>query len=238
MKQRSTWTSIFYRGEMVKIGCHVSIAKCVFVVTLIGQGVRASIEDVLAGLSTPELNSLLEDLDSYQDGGGAEYGGGGFSPHNLGMDEEDYGGATDYIDVNPDNMMMQTADVKRSADQGAPPAAAASKAATAAMLPAYCDPPNPCPPGYSSADGCIEDFENSSDFSRNFQSQQKCICDTEHMFNCPAGQGAQPSQPPKNHKTTDTSFLSEMPGLTADGRENPYFGGQKLPIAAKKGMDF
>ena len=29
-----------------------------------------------------------------------------------------------------------------------------------------------------------------------------------------------------------------MPGLTADGRENPYFGGQKLPIAAKKGMDF
>ena len=33
-------------------------------------------------------------------------------------------------------------------------------------------------------------------------------------------------------------FLSEMPGLTADGRENPYFGGQKLPIAAKKGMDF
>ena len=40
--------------------------------------------------------------------------------------------------------------------------------------------------GYTSAEGCIEDFENTSDFSRNFQAQQKCICDTEHMFNCPA----------------------------------------------------
>ena len=36
-----------------------------------------------------------------------------------------------------------------------------------------------------SQDGCIEDFENSSEFSRGFQSRQKCICDTEHMFDCP-----------------------------------------------------
>ena len=37
------------------------------------------------------------------------------------------------------------------------------------MLPAYCDPPNPCPIGYTEADGCIEDFENTSDFSRQYQ---------------------------------------------------------------------
>uniref|UniRef100_F1LC15 Neuroendocrine protein 7B2 n=1 Tax=Ascaris suum TaxID=6253 RepID=F1LC15_ASCSU len=54
------------------------------------------------------------------------------------------------------------------------------------VLPAYCEPPNPCPLGYTVADGCIEEFENSAEFSRNYQSSQTCICDQEHMFNCPA----------------------------------------------------
>ena len=37
-----------------------------------------------------------------------------------------------------------------------------------AVLPAYCDPPNPCPIGYTAKDGCIslEEFENTSEFSR------------------------------------------------------------------------
>ena len=48
-------------------------------------------------------------------------------------------------------------------------AAAEANAAAAALLPAYCDPPNPCPPGYTERDGCIEDFENSSEFSRIYQ---------------------------------------------------------------------
>jgi hypothetical protein len=42
------------------------------------------------------------------------------------------------------------------------------------MLPAYCDPPNPCPLGYTERDGCIEDFENSSEFSRIYQ-----VCTTK-----------------------------------------------------------
>ncbi|VDN53492.1 unnamed protein product [Dracunculus medinensis] len=54
------------------------------------------------------------------------------------------------------------------------------------VLPAYCEPPNPCPLGYVAADGCLEEFENSAEFSRNYQSNQNCICDQEHMFNCPA----------------------------------------------------
>ena len=37
------------------------------------------------------------------------------------------------------------------------------------MLPAYCDPPNPCPIGYTAEDGCIEMFENKADFSRKYQ---------------------------------------------------------------------
>merc|ERR1712004_568240 len=53
------------------------------------------------------------------------------------------------------------------------------------MLPAYCDPPNPCPLGYTAQDGCIEDFENNSEFSQKYQASQNCMCDTEHMFACP-----------------------------------------------------
>ncbi|XP_018494377.1 uncharacterized protein LOC100903263 [Galendromus occidentalis] len=54
-----------------------------------------------------------------------------------------------------------------------------------AVLPAYCNPPNPCPIGYTADDGCLEDFENTAAFCREFQQQQECMCDTEHMFDCP-----------------------------------------------------
>lgn len=75
---------------------------------------------------------------------------------------------------------------------------------TDASLPAYCNPPNPCPVGYNGKksqenhplegkrggffaedQGCLADFENTSSFSRNYQSLQDCMCDTEHMFDCP-----------------------------------------------------
>ena len=61
-----------------------------------------------------------------------------------------------------------------------------------AVLPAYCDPPNPCPIGYTSKDGCLEDFENTSEFSRHYQAEQNCLCDSEHMFNCPMEEQDQP----------------------------------------------
>nr|CAG4648879.1 EOG090X0DEG [Polyphemus pediculus] len=54
------------------------------------------------------------------------------------------------------------------------------------VLPAYCNPPNPCPIGYTAEDGCVEEFENTAAFSREFQAAQDCMCDTEHMFDCPA----------------------------------------------------
>ena len=55
------------------------------------------------------------------------------------------------------------------------------------VLPAYCDPPNPCPKGYTAEDGCIEveEFDNEAEFSRNYQAAQSCMCDSEHMFSCP-----------------------------------------------------
>lgn len=52
-------------------------------------------------------------------------------------------------------------------------------------VPSYCDPPNPCPIGYTSKDGCLEEFVNSAGFSRDYQAKQQCSCDNEHsLFNC------------------------------------------------------
>lgn len=56
---------------------------------------------------------------------------------------------------------------------------------TDATLPAYCNPPNPCPVGYTEEQGCITNFENTASFSRDYQGSQDCMCDREHMFDCP-----------------------------------------------------
>ncbi|KAL3265537.1 hypothetical protein HHI36_009742 [Cryptolaemus montrouzieri] len=34
-------------------------------------------------------------------------------------------------------------------------------------------------------EGCLKHFENTAAFSRRFQEEQDCMCDTEHMFDCP-----------------------------------------------------
>merc|ERR1712037_73118 len=94
------------------------------------------------------------------------------------------------------------------------------------MLQAYCDPPIPCPLGYTAQDGCIEDFENNSEFSQKYQASQNCMCDTEHMFACP-----QPKQ-----QNGGLSFLGGFP--SAEEVKNPFLAGAKLSIAAKKGMGY
>lgn len=33
--------------------------------------------------------------------------------------------------------------------------------------------------------GCTLEFENTAAFSRHYQAQQDCMCDSEHMFDCP-----------------------------------------------------
>lgn len=55
---------------------------------------------------------------------------------------------------------------------------------TDASLPAYCNPPNPCPVGFTEEQGCLMDFENTAGFSRDYQAAQECMCDGEHMFDC------------------------------------------------------
>ncbi|XP_066601514.1 neuroendocrine protein 7B2 [Prorops nasuta] len=91
-------------------------------------------------------------------------------------------------------------------------------------LPAYCTPPNPCPVGYTSADHCLENFENTASFSREYQKAQDCMCDSEHMYDCP----------------NDTSNIpkSDFEQIVEQFQEeNPFFQGEKLPIAAKKGIN-
>ncbi|KAJ2942591.1 hypothetical protein O0L34_g11122 [Tuta absoluta] len=99
---------------------------------------------------------------------------------------------------------------------------------TDAVLPAYCNPPNPCPVGYTEEQGCITEFENTAAFSREYQLAQRCMCDGEHMFSCP-----------NSDSDLDLRF-SDHKNLVAKklaGGDNPFLMGDRLPIAAKKGFD-
>lgn len=124
-----------------------------------------------------------------------------------------------------------------------------------ATLPAYCNPPNPCPVGYAPANGCQTDFENTAAFSRDYQAAQECMCDSEHMFMCQqeskrnVGGGVEfgrewkrggPEFERKNlvakkfHPSGNSMQLS-VSAVPSDA-VNPYLAGEKLPVAAKKGV--
>jgi len=104
------------------------------------------------------------------------------------------------------------------------------------VLPAYCDPPNPCPKGYTAEDGCIEveEFENRAEFSRKYQASQNCMCDSEHMFSCPDVNSFDSMY--KNQQDPGLFGLDAIAPL--EDISNPYLSGSKLPIAAKKGMGY
>lgn len=104
-------------------------------------------------------------------------------------------------------------------------------------LPAYCDPPNPCPIGYTAEEGCLEEFENTASFSREYQAGQDCMCDSEHMFDC------------SSRNTNNEISESDIDRLVhhfhkwnenmsvGNGGANPYLEGERLPVAAKKGIN-
>ncbi|XP_003705772.3 secretogranin_V domain-containing protein 7B2 [Megachile rotundata] len=99
-------------------------------------------------------------------------------------------------------------------------------------LPAYCTPPNPCPVGYTS-DNCIMDFENTAAFSRDYQSAQDCMCDTEHMLHCPVDSTNSNSLPSMHIQNSNFNQIVDQ----FQAEHNPFFRGEKLPIAAKKGLN-
>jgi len=182
------------------------------IVTVLAIGVFAvsgsSIDDVFAGIPSSQLEDFLNDL-SYMD-----YTGGSDKRADNAYDYDYESEPADAVDQAPHI-----------------PQAPKAPANPTSMLPAYCDPPNPCPIGYTSADGCIEDFENTSEFSRRYQASQKCICDTEHMFDCPEENAHRGPE-----DIAAVNILANIDGLvSADSDNNPYMDGQKLPVAAKKG---
>jgi len=210
----------------------------------IGHVVEGSVEDVIAGLSSPDLDNLLGEfgdypLQDYAGNQGLEYDNAIEGPSSA---EGDY-----YLDSSAANSIEDMKHVEQRADVRADvpkhaglasqqKAAHSSASAVSAVLPAYCDPPNPCPLGYTNADGCIEGFENTSEFSRRYQSTQNCICDTEHMFNCPSqSSNSDDSQSSPSFKeairaANEEGFLSDL--------DNPYLTGEKLHVAAKKGLGY
>jgi hypothetical protein len=122
---------------------------------------------------------------------------------------------------------------------------------TDAVLPAYCNPPNPCPIGYTAEDGCIEDFSNTAAFSREYQAAQECMCDTEHMFDCPGNTDENEletlARSIQNEGIMDTTLDKLVHTIPQDSEHkvvakkffstkanNPYFSGDKLPVVAKK----
>jgi len=104
------------------------------------------------------------------------------------------------------------------------------------VLPAYCNPPNPCPIGYTAEDGCLEEFENTAAFSREYQAAQDCMCDTEHMFDCPVSSSKNSNGKGRGNAAAtmvDTAIRKIMSEIQQS--DNPFLQGDKLPIAAKKG---
>ncbi|PVD26768.1 hypothetical protein C0Q70_14446 [Pomacea canaliculata] len=106
-------------------------------------------------------------------------------------------------------------------------------------LPAYCNPPNPCPVGKTAADNCVENFENSMDNNKEILAHQDCPCDTEHMFHCPAGQQTVTSKG-VGGQAAFSKVMSELAQLNADDdltlANNPYLaqGVKREKLVAKK----
>jgi len=105
-------------------------------------------------------------------------------------------------------------------------------------LPFYCHPSNPCPKGYTSADGCQENVEDTADAQRawitNMQSHGFCPCDHEHMFNCPATGVGMPDR--KGVEDSRDQALSDAVNkILADQAAATYMSGEKRQtLVAKK----
>lgn len=98
---------------------------------------------------------------------------------------------------------------------------------------------------FSEEHGCQMDFENTASFSRDYQSAQECMCDGEHMFDCPGQEQNDDHQMDSDLETFLASRQfnpQEHKNLVAKKfhtkkRANPFLAGEKLPIAAKKGIN-
>jgi len=91
-------------------------------------------------------------------------------------------------------------------------------------LPAYCNPPNPCPVGKTAAaDNCVENFQNTMENNQRLLRAQDCPCDREHMWSCPAGQETVSSKGGSG-QAAFTNVMSQLAGLSPEGLADLGFG--------------
>ncbi|XP_074662047.1 uncharacterized protein LOC141914684 [Tubulanus polymorphus] len=132
-----------------------------------------------------------------------------------------------------------------------------------ASLPAYCEPPNPCPKGYNEDKNCVKGVEDTAEYNRKYILDQQesgvCACDSEHMKHCPENQpkidtkqdanadlkalleGENLGNPYVKGNKRDTLTAKKRPAKRfkrfvhdLDDENNPFLAGEKLDIAAKK----
>ena len=110
------------------------------------------------------------------------------------------------------------------------------------LLPAYCNPPNPCPVGYTHEDGCMDNFVNSAAFSRDYQSSQDCICDTEHMFDCPGASRNSEinalAQSIQNEGVMDSTINKILENMHIDGQHKNLVAKKTSPNRQEKRRQF
>ncbi|XP_059147994.1 neuroendocrine protein 7B2-like isoform X2 [Physella acuta] len=121
--------------------------------------------------------------------------------------------------------------------EGAPNA---KQVKTDKQLPAYCNPPNPCPVGKTAKDNCVENFVNSAENNQKLLSEQDCPCDTEHMFTCPAGSQTVSSKGQGNTQQMNLNkVIDELAKMEHNGEKlenNPSMSAtrKRLTVVAKK----
>uniref|UniRef100_A0A5K3ER18 Neuroendocrine protein 7B2 n=1 Tax=Mesocestoides corti TaxID=53468 RepID=A0A5K3ER18_MESCO len=142
------------------------------------------------------------------------------------------------------------------------PVLAAKSGVKLDQLPAYCDPPNPCPIGYDPATlatPCDRDVEDTKQFNRHWIWQKmrsgECSCDEEHMEACPTDkpqseddfeelrENHRPGGIPYLRGRQRTNIAAKKSGRRPAGRHvalgpkeipNPYFMGNRLRNVVKK----
>jgi len=100
-------------------------------------------------------------------------------------------------------------------------------------LPFYCHPPNPCPKGLTSEDGCQDGIEDTADAQKewisNMQLHGYCSCDHEHMFDCSE------AKPAGSKASGAPSFNDVVDKILADKASATYMSGEKrMSVVAKK----
>ena len=151
----------------------------------------------------------------------SRYGGGEYIDHPLALAGHQYvqGGAGEGRQLlGPDGTFENVQVIK-----------------TDTAIPSYCDPPNPCPLGYTAKDGCLDKFVNSASFSREYQAKQKCSCDNEHsLFQCAAPQASTKSPGPAG---SDRDHFQESSGSQLSSQAGEEGGREEQQGANSGGGD-